>query len=215
MQRGKKITGGIYLVLNPALEKPVLLEKLEQALEGGIAVLQIWNNWVDTFSLTEKRELIGPIIKLASAYQVPVLINEEWELLKGTSLDGVHFDAIPENYERIKQEIGRRFMAGITCSNNLAPIYWAEENRVDYVSFCSVFPSSSVASCEIVKPETIRKAREITQMPLFLSGGISVDNMSHLQELDFNGVAVISGILNAESSRQAAASYQDALNKLN
>lgn len=202
-------------MLNPAIEKPVLLEKLEQALEGGIAVLQIWNNWVDTFSMTDKRELIGSIIKLASAYQVPVLINEEWELLKGTSLDGVHFDTIPENYERIKQEIGRTFMAGITCSNNLAPIYWAEKNRVDYVSFCSVFPSSSVASCEIVKPETIRKAREITQMPLFLSGGISVDNMFHLQELDFNGVAVISGILNAESSRQAAASYQDALNKLN
>lgn len=215
MPQDKKVTGGVYLVLNPAIEKPVLLEKLEQALNGGVTVLQIWNNWPATFSMAEKRELISSISKLASSYHVPVLINEEWELLKDTQLDGVHFDKIPENYAQIKREIGRGFIAGLTCSNELSCIRWADENGLDYISFCSLFPSNSVDSCEIVRPETIRKAREITGMPLFLSGGISLNKMPALKEFDFNGVAVISGILNAESPRKAAASYKNALNKRN
>lgn len=202
-------------MLNPSMEKTLLLEKLEQALEGGVDVLQIWNNWPDKMRMAEKKTLINSIVNIVAPYRVPVLINEEWRLLKDTPIDGVHFDRKPEQYEKIKQEVGRIFMAGITCSNDLTIIDWAEENQVDYVSFCSVFPSPSVDSCEIVRPETIRKARERTQLPLFLSGGISVENLSALQNLDFNGVAVVSGILNAASPKKSAVSYKNALKNLN
>ncbi len=207
----KTISPGIYLVLNPSMEKEKLLEKLKEALYGGICMVQIWNNWPDGFRVPEKMELIRAIAKIVSGYNVPVLINEEWELLHQPELDGVHFDQVPEDFQKIKKVLKRKFIAGITCENNLKIIQWAEEEGMDYISFCSMFPSTSVQSCEIVKPETVRKAREITKKPIFLSGGITTENLNDLKELNFDGVAVISGILNADSPETAARKYNEVL----
>ncbi len=209
----KTINPGIYLVLNPVLEKEQLLDKLKQALDGGICMVQIWNNWPAGYTLPEKQEIIRAVARVVSGHNVPVLINEEWELLHQPELDGVHFDQTPEDFEKIKKTLKRRFVAGITCENNLEIIQWAEDHGLDYISFCSMFPSPSVQSCEIVRPETVRKAREITQKPIFLSGGITTENLNELKDLHFQGVAVISGILNAESPEAAAREYNEAFRK--
>lgn len=208
------LNGGVYLVLDSGMDRATLLHKLKEALEGGVRVLQIWNNWPASFDLPAKLDLIRAMLAIASAYKVPLLINEEWELLKITELAGVHFDKIPADYEAIKAEIRRDFICGITCGNDLEVIRWAGQNQLDYVSFCAMFPSLSAGSCEIVSPETVKKAREITQLPFFLSGGITTENIGSLEDLDFAGVAVISGILNSKSPRESVAAYTQALNKL-
>ncbi|MBN2732806.1 MAG: thiamine phosphate synthase [Balneolaceae bacterium] len=202
---------GIYLVIDPSVEHGVLVEKVHQALEGGVGILQIWNNWPREMSSTGKEQLIATIIDLAEDYEVPVLINEEWPLLKTTGLDGVHFDVVPDDFDQIKEQVGRDFIAGITCGNDLEVVKWADQNDFDYVSFCAMFPSPSVGSCEIVSPETVQKARELTDLPLFLSGGITPEKIRELDDLDFSGVAVISGILNADTPRQQVFHYNQAL----
>lgn len=207
----KKITGGIYLVLNPSIEKNELLEKLKQALEGGVDIIQIWNHWPELFSQSDKIELIDEILDLTDVYNIPVLINNDWKQLKGTDLHGVHFDEIPEDFDRIQHEVQREFISGITCSNDLEVIEWADKHHFDYISFCSMFPSNSVDSCEIVRPKTIQKAREITDLPLFVSGGITPKNLSELDNLDFQGVAVISGILSSDSPRTTTKEYREKL----
>lgn len=202
---------GIYLVVDPSMDPKMLLDKVEESLEGGVDIIQIWNHWPDGMSDYDKEQLITYLTEKASRFDVPVLINEEWQRLKNTPLDGVHFDAKPENIDQIREEIGRGFTAGITCSNNLEVVKWAAESDFDYISFCAMFPSPSVGSCEIVKPETVKKAREITSMPLFLSGGITPDKVGDLRDLDFNGVAVISGILKHDEPKKQAFNYKQAL----
>lgn len=202
---------GIYLVVDPSMDHNKLLDKVEQALEGETSIVQIWNHWPDDMSDYDKEQLITYLTEVAARYDVPVLINDEWEFLKSTPLDGVHFDAVPENINQIKEEIGRDFIAGITCSNDLEVVKWAENNSFDYISFCAMFPSPSVGSCEIVEPETVRKAREITSMPLFLSGGITPDKIGDLEDLEFDGVAVISGIMKDKNPREKTSDYKQAL----
>lgn len=213
MEMSKRHINGLYLVIDPSVEQTILLDKVQQALEGGVGILQIWNHWPEEMDPSAKEQLIASILETAREYEVPVFINEEWELLKTTQLNGVHFEAIPDNFKQVKAEIDRDFLAGITCSNDLEIVKWAEENELDYISFCALFPSPSVDSCEIVRPETVQKARELTGLPLFLSGGITPKNIGQLGELDFNGVAVISGILKAEKPLQSALAYKRALNK--
>ena len=41
----KKITGGIYLVVDPAMNTSELLAKLQQAITGGLRTIQIWDRW--------------------------------------------------------------------------------------------------------------------------------------------------------------------------
>jgi thiamine-phosphate pyrophosphorylase len=62
-----------------------------------------------------------------------------------------------------------------------------------------------------VQPDSIRKAREISNMPIFLSGGINQENLGKLKALPFNGIAVISGILNEDDPESAAKKYKEKL----
>jgi len=210
MEKARPIKGGIYLVLDPGMEQEVLLKKLLAALVAGINVVQIWNNWPAGI---DKLKWIEAVASLCSNYHVPLLINEEWQLLtQSDGLQGVHFDAIPNNFEEIQQTVGRPFLSGITCSGNLETVEWAHQHGFDYVSFCAMFPSPSAGSCDIVMPQTVKQARSMTNMPIFVSGGITPENIILLKkETPFDGVAVISGILSAGHPQQKVKQYQQAL----
>ena len=203
-----KISGGLYLVIDPAMGLEVLLPKLEQALAGGIDVLQVWNNWHNG---QNKEEFVQSVCRLAHAHNIPVIINEEWQLLKITNLDGVHFDNIPKNYNHVKQTISKTFLCGITCGNDIERVEWANNNNLDYISFCSLFPSPSAGVCEIVSPETVRAARKITSLPIFLAGGITLENISELSQTGYNGIALISAIMKAGDTKQATEAFKNKL----
>lgn len=214
-QKNKKdLTGGLYLVADPSMDKKELLYKLDEALFAGVQVVQIWNHWPSSFDRVQKEKLISEVMALAGPYGSPVLINEEWELLKTTDLDGVHFDKVPADIGKIREALHRDFILGITCSNDLEIIRWANQKRADYISFCSMFPSSSAGSCEIVDAQTVKKAREITDLPLFVSGGITPENLPELTELPISGVAVISGILGSESPGKNTEAYKKQITRL-
>jgi thiamine-phosphate pyrophosphorylase len=206
----KKITGGVYLVVDPAMDGSLLLSKLTSALEGKLEAVQLWNHWTPG---DDKLECITAVGQLCRKHHVPLLIDSDWEmLLQSSYLDGVHLDSIPADYAMIKQKIRRPFIAGITCSGNLDVVQWADEQRLDYVSFCAMFPSPSAGSCDIVIPATVRQAKGITDLPLFVSGGITPDNIVVLRkQTPFDGVAVISGIMSAEDPLRKVKLYQNAL----
>lgn len=205
---------GLYLVLDPSMEKNELIQKLKSALEGGVNIVQIWNNWPSRFTLKDKKAVVSWILAVTRRFNVPVLINEEYELLASTQLNGVHFDGIPENFNEIKSSLNREVVIGITCGNNIESIKWANENAIDYLSFCSMFPSKSAGECEIVNKETLKTAKGITSIPFFVSGGITTENLGELSEFGIAGAAVISGVLSAESPKEKSEEYIRILNKI-
>jgi len=212
----RELPAGIYLVIDPSLERSELLKKLKQALEGGIDLLQIWNHWPDGFTHQEKLGLIDEICRLASGYATPVLINEAWELLQESPLDGIHFDDTPSAgiVQQIRSGSDQELLIGITCTNNLDQVQNAASDGFDYISFCAMFPSASAGDCEIVTPDTVRSARQLTTLPLFASGGITPCNLPQLTALDLDGVAIISGIMSADSPEAAVRQYRSTLNQL-
>lgn len=210
MSNKQTISGGVYLVIDPAMESAVLLFKLSEALKGGLQAVQIWDHCPAD---ADKKSLINSIAHLCKANRVPLLVDNDWQLLlELPDLDGVHFDSIPENFDLIKSKVGRDFIAGITCSGNLEVVKWAHKNNLNYVSFCAMFPSPSAGSCDIVMPATVKQARLITDLPLFVSGGITTENIADLRKsISFDGVAVISGIMTADDPFLKVKQYQNAL----
>ncbi|HLR00509.1 MAG TPA: thiamine phosphate synthase [Sphingobacterium sp.] len=208
----KNISKGVYLVIDSSMDKKQALNQLKAVKNEKIAAIQIWNNPV-----VEKVDkcFLKDIVQLYKDVPVPILINEEWELLKEIDFDGVHFDNVPSDFPKIKQELDREFLKGITLSNDLEAVEKADKFSFDYVSFCSMFPSKTVDSCEIVHPDSVKKCRAITSMPIFLSGGINPDNMGLLQQLPFEGVAVVSGIMKATDPVKALRAYNKQLRNKN
>ncbi|NLI72666.1 MAG: thiamine phosphate synthase [Bacteroidales bacterium] len=203
----KKIKSGVYIVINPAQDKGEILRRLMQLKGEEIAAIQVWDN-PDVEKMDE--ELMDEIIHLFKD-STPVLINNQWEMLNTHAFDGVHFDAIPDNFNEIVSEVNRDFIKGVTLGNELNIVKKAKELNFDYLSFCSMFPSQTTDSCEIVRPDTVKKCRQMTDLPLFLAGGIRPNNINLLKDLSFQGIAVISGIMSADNPKIALKEYQNQL----
>ncbi|WP_373057616.1 thiamine phosphate synthase [Zunongwangia sp. H14] len=212
MNRKKQISGGIYLVIDPAVKEEELFFKLKIILSQEIAAVQIWDN----FSSSEEEQLriVNQVVNICHSKNVPVLLNNNWKLLEKSKADGVHFDEVPEDFEIVRKNSEENALFGLTCNNDLSVIEWAEKHELDYISFCSMFPSQTSNSCEIVTHESVKKAREITKMPIFLAGGIQDSNVAALKDLDFDGIAVVSGIMSAKDPGAATKNYLTELNKL-
>lgn len=199
-----KIKNGIYLIIDPSMDRNILVSMLKEIINEKIAAVQIWDNFKPK---ENKIEYINEIMQICHAENIPVLINNQWELLKQTNLDGIHFDKIQHNILQIKNELKREIITGITASNDLSIVKWADENELDYISFCSMFPSSTANSCELVTFNTVKDASKITSLSIFLAGGIKPENVELLKELNYSGIAVVSGIMSAEKPIEAFEKY--------
>lgn len=204
----KTIHKGIYIVVDPGMKQERILSQLEKIKRKTIAAVQIWDNP----DAEIKVDLIEEIVKLFKDTNTPVLINNQWKYLKQYGLDGIHFDAIPANLEQLSKEIDRNFIKGITLTNDLESLPKIEKMKFDYLSFCSVFPSSTSSSCDLVDLKTIQDCKEQTNLPIFLSGGITPENLNQLCHLHYDGVAIVSGIMKASDPEKAIENYSNELN---
>jgi thiamine-phosphate pyrophosphorylase len=200
----KKINGGVYLVVNPDDNEEMLFSKLKRIVEAEIAAVQIWDNFTTNI---DRVSFIDKVCLICHPKGIPVLINNKWQLLNFSMADGVHFDECPGDIDVIRKIANREWIMGITINNDLSLVQWANDHRVDYISFCSIFASTTSNSCEMVKFENITKARAITQIPIFLAGGILPENIHQLNNLDYDGVAVVSGIMSADDPFQKVNKY--------
>ena len=203
-----KIANGIYLIIDPSEQADKMSGTLKPILGESIAAVQIWDNF--KYGIDHYKLLISDIVKLCKEKEVPVIINNRGELLEQFELSGVHYDT-PAIAEQNRKYISSNanVITGITCNNDLSIVEWARDNNLSYISFCSLFPSSTANSCELVKFETIQKAKSIVDIPIFLAGGIKPENLHLLNNLEYSGIAVVSGIMNNSNPIDAVNQYNN------
>lgn len=204
------VQSGIYLIIDPSMDEEILFSRLNLIVKEKISAIQIWDNFKENQNI---EELLLKIHEITSSNNIPLIINNRWEYLNQIPFDGIHFDEIPENFIQIKKEINCDFIAGITCNNEISTIEYAEENQFDYISFCSMFPSKTANSCELVNFDTVQKAKSIFSGKIFLAGGIGLNNIKNLNELNYDGIAVVSGIMSAENPSETIKEYQQKIKK--
>jgi len=204
------IQSGIYLIIDPSIDEDLLFSTLNLIIKEKLAAIQIWDHFREDQNI---EELLVKIHEKTSLHKIPLLINNRWDYLKQIPLEGIHFDKIPENFNQIKKEINRNFLVGITCNNALTTIEYAEEHQFNYISFCSMFPSKTANSCELVSFETVQKAKSIFSGKIFLTGGIDLNTIKDLAELNYDGIAVVSGIMSAENPSETIKKYHQKIKK--
>ncbi|MDF2552723.1 MAG: thiamine phosphate synthase [Chryseobacterium sp.] len=204
------VQSGIYLIIDPSMDEEILFSKLNLIAKEKISAIQIWDNFKEDQNI---EELLLKIYEIASSNNIPLIINNLWKYLKQIPLNGIHFDEIPKNFNEIKNEINRDFIVGITCNNESSTIKYAEENQFDYISFCSMFSSKTANSCELVNFETVQKVKNIFNGKIFLAGGIDLNNLKNLDELNYDGIAVVSGIMSAENPSESIKNYHQKIKK--
>tara|TARA_Y100001972_G_scaffold125268_1_gene176130 strand:+ start:1120 stop:1725 length:606 start_codon:yes stop_codon:yes gene_type:complete len=199
----KKEISGLYLVVDPKMGMEYLESRVSAIVKGGISVIQVWDHWDKN---QDKMTFITKLRSLAGG--VPVIINNDLGLALTTNADGVHFDRL----DQVPDAMPEQLMVGVTLSDR---VDWGSLNKrpVDYISFCSMFPSSSTDTCALVDFQVVREAKDKFYGSVFASGGISLDNADQILDLGVSGIALISGLLKAKDPEKATKAFVDKLNK--
>jgi thiamine-phosphate pyrophosphorylase len=188
----KSVRSGVYLVVDPSYGEEKVLSVTESAMQAGLDVLQLWASWKDD---SIALDLGKKLARLSERFSIPFVVNNSLEMALRIGADGVHIDGTTPSPSEIHDAMGRNSIAGVTCSTSMEKVLWAQSAGADYVSFCSMYPSSSVNECDIVPMRMVSEARYKVKIPIFASGGINLDNAHEVLEAGADGVAVISTIM--------------------
>jgi len=189
---------GLYAITP---DGPDATGKVEQALEGGIALLQYRRKGLAREALLQEA---AQMLELAKRHRVPFIVNDDVQLALDLDADGVHLGredgALAAARKRLKGKL-----LGASCYDRLDLAQAAVAAGADYVAFGSVFSSPT-------KPAAVRAPlslfRNDLQRPCCAIGGITLHNAPQVIAAGADMVAVISDLFDAPDIARRAAEYR-------
>ena len=175
------------------LRGQTLLEQVEQALIGGVTLVQLREK-----DLPEDQFLreATHMAKLCHRYGVPLLINDNVEIAHRSGADGVHVGQSDMDAASVRGILGTDMIVGVTAKT-IEQAIRAQEAGADYLGSGAVFGSSTKLNAKPMTKELLQSICRAVTIPVVAIGGINRHNILELAGTDISGVAVVSGIFAA------------------
>ena len=167
-----------------------LEEDVEQALKGGVTLVQLREKNLDFNSFCKEAEKIH---SLCSKYNVPLIINDDVEVAKAVNAEGVHLGQGDMSIAKAREILGKNKIIGATARTKEQAVK-AEKEGADYVGSGAVFGTSTKSDAVKMSFETLKQICESVKIPVTAIGGITKENVLQLKGTGISGVAVVSGI---------------------
>ena len=191
---------GLYAITDPALMGERLLEQAEQAVSGGVRLLQYRNKQADPARQQSEARALSDLCR---AHKVTFIINDDPRLAAGVDADGVHLGQSDSDILSARQILGADKIIGLTCHASLENALAAEKAGADYVAFGRFFPSHSKPHAPPAEIDILHQARRRLTVPIVAIGGVTPENGGALIEAGADMLAVIHGIFGVADIRQA------------
>lgn len=183
------------------------LAVLEESLAGGARLVQFRAKHL---SPAKQWEFGKEVSAMCSAYAAHLIVNDRADLALALDADGVHLPAngIPVGAARRLMEWRK---VGVSC-HSVADVITAEEEGANFVTLSPIFPSNSKPGYgPALDLHNLKTAANLVKIPIFALGGVSPDKTVSCRNVGAHGVAIMSGILQAEDPAAAVQAYHVAL----
>lgn len=199
---------GLYAITPDTASTEVLTRMVEQALAGGVAILQYRNKLADP---ALRREQASALLRLTRARRIPLIINDDVALAAEIDADGAHVGRDDDAVAAARTKLPGKLL-GASCYASLEAAYGAVAAGADHIAFGSVFASGT-------KPDAVRAplslfgAAKPLGVPLVAIGGITTDNACMAISAGADCLAIISDLFGAADIAGRAALYQTLFEK--
>jgi thiamine-phosphate pyrophosphorylase len=187
---------GLYAITPDEQDTDILLCKVEEALQGGVRMLQYRNKLA---SHTLKVQQASTLLPLCRQYNVPIIINDSVKLCLELDADGVHLGADDGNLTEARTRLGINKILGASCYNRYDLALSAQNSGADYVAFGACFASSTKPNAPVAALDLFTRAKAELNIPAVAIGGITLDNAPLVIAAGASSTAVISAIFNADN----------------
>ena len=185
----------IYLVTDSnCIGERSLLECVEEALEGGVTLVQYRSKETDGGVMYKEALALR---ELCDKYQVPLIVNDRVDVALAVGAAGVHLgqDDLPCAVAR--KLVPKNFIIGVSA-HNVEEALAAQKDGADYLGCGAVFGSQTKNNVSSLGLEKLKSIREAVDIPIVGIGGVTADNYAKVLATGANGAAIVSGILGAQ-----------------
>ena len=175
------------------LRGQTLYEQVEQALLGGVTLVQLREKEMDEETFLREA---AQMAKICHRHGVPLLINDNVEIARRSGADGVHVGQDDMEAASVRSILGSDMIVGVTAKT-IEQALRAQEAGADYLGSGAVFGSSTKLNAKPMTKELLGSICHAVSIPVVAIGGINRHNILELAGTDISGVAVVSGIFAA------------------
>lgn len=190
----------LYLVTDSTgLAEEDFLRKTEEALKGGVTLLQLREKEKSTREYIALAEKVHAISK---KYNVPLLIDDRIDVALAVGAEGVHLGQSDMPIDIARKLMGDGYIIGAT-TKTVPQALEAYENGADYLGVGAIYPTTTKVKTVLTSVETLQAICKAVPIPVNAIGGLNKDNINVLKNTDIAGICVVSAIMKADDTKKA------------
>ena len=204
---------GIYLVTDRCLcREKTLSDVVMQAVQGGVAYIQLREKDISTRLFVEEARAIKTILK---PHKVPLIINDRIDVALACGAEGVHIGQDDMPYSIARKLMGTKAIIGLSVET------WAdvEESKsldVDYIGASPIYSTPTKTDTKGAWGlEGLAKIRAFSRHPLVAIGGINESNATDVIAAGADCIAVVSAICSADNPATATRNLKNIIDAIN
>ncbi|MBI4298239.1 MAG: thiamine phosphate synthase [Chloroflexi bacterium] len=193
---------GLYVIVDPqATRDRSVLEVAEAALEGGARVIQLRDKTQD------KGDVLRVAFRLAAlceTYNGIFIVNDHADLALVCGARGLHLGQHDLPIVEARKVLSPLQLIG-RSNATVEEALESQAQGADYVAVGSIFPTATKENTRPAGLKTLRRVKELVNLPVVAIGGINETNVSHVVEAGAEAVCVVSAVCMADNPETAAA----------
>ncbi|WP_461214096.1 thiamine phosphate synthase [Lacticaseibacillus sp. GG6-2] len=166
---------------------------VQQALAGGVTMLQLREKNLTTEAFIQEARRIKP---LCQAAHVPFIIDDNVEVALAVDADGVHVGQDDRDAASVRRLIGPDKILGVSAQT-VPEAVQAQAAGADYLGVGAVFATATKPDAVDVPLATLQAITAAVTIPTVAIGGIHPGNLMQLRDTGIAGVALVSEIFAA------------------
>ncbi|ROV58935.1 thiamine phosphate synthase [Vibrio ponticus] len=191
----------LYLVTDDQQDLATLLNVVEQAVAGGVTMVQVREKHGDVRAFIERAMAVKQVLQGTG---VPLIINDRVDVALAVNADGVHLGQSDLPARIARKLIGPDKILGLSIENE-DQLSVADQLPIDYIGLSAIFATPTKTNTQkhwgIAGLEF---ALSKTRLPIVAIGGINRANIPQLSATGVDGLALVSAISHAEDPQLAA-----------
>ena len=207
----KHLDTSLYFITDSTgLSEEEFLRRTEEALQGGVTLLQLREKNRTTreyLSLAEK------VHELTRRYGVPLLIDDRLDVAMAMDAEGVHLGQSDLPIRIARRILGPDKIVGATAKT-VPQATEAYEQGADYLGVGAIYPTTTKVKTVLTSTDTLRDICKAVPIPVNAIGGLNKTNIDVLCGIPIAGICVVSAIMKADDPRQAAIDLRDRAKEL-
>ena len=190
----------LYLVTDKSDDVEKFLNTIEEAIKGGVTVVQIREKTAETLDFYN---LALKVKEITSKYDVPLIINDRVDVALAIGADGVHVGQSDMPCDVTRKLIGADKILGVSAAT-IDEAKKAQNDGADYIGTGAVFPTSTKDDAPKITKQDLKEIVESIDIPVVAIGGISKDNAHELIDTGIAGLSVVSAIMSSDNPKKSS-----------